>query len=218
MDLDIVQQYGPGMSFYRSQIQLSSSNENGTTTKATVSSSLSRYSSALRLLQTSNQNLDYKMSMLRSNVIRLNVDLSKLQQHVKAFHNELLTTWQADTLTRLVEVVYERQGWKFPGGVVVGDHIHIGRDRQTRMLVTAARRIRKSILWNNFGLSVQYYSALQRYIEIAHMRSTNSFRTECTFARRLVSEKEEHWGMYRFWGALFPLCYSRSVEESAEIF
>ncbi|PYI07596.1 hypothetical protein BO78DRAFT_340879 [Aspergillus sclerotiicarbonarius CBS 121057] len=217
MDLDIVQLYGPGMSFYRSQIELSSSDENGMAAKATVSS-LSRYASALRSLQTSNQNLDHKMSKLRSNVIRLNVDLSKLQQHVKAFHNELLTTWQADTLTRLVEVVYERQGWKLPGGVAVGDHFHLSRERQTRMLSTAARRIRKSTLKSDFGLSGQYYSALQRYNDIVHLRSTNSFRTECTFARRLVSEKENHWGMYRFWGALFPLCYSRSVEESAEIF
>ncbi|RAK95062.1 uncharacterized protein BO80DRAFT_469704 [Aspergillus ibericus CBS 121593] len=217
MDLDIIQTYGPGMSFYRSQIKLSSSDENGKAARATVSS-LSRYSSALQLLQTSNQNLDHKLSRLRSNVIKLNVDLGKLQHHVKAFHNELLTTWQADTLTRLVEVIYERQGWKLPGGVAVGDHIHLGRERQTRIMSTAARRIRKSILKKNFGLSGRYYSALQRYTEIVHMRSTNSFRTECTFARRLVSEKENHWGMYRFWGTLFPLCYSRSVEESAEIF
>ncbi|KAI2902971.1 hypothetical protein CBS11852_2107 [Aspergillus niger] len=218
MDVDILTLYGPGMSFYRSQIQLSSSKENGIVGRAKLSS-LSRYTSALESLKASNQNLDYKMSTLRSNVLfRLKSDLSKLQRHVKAFHNELLTTWQADTLTRLVEVVYERQNWKLPGGAAVGDHIHLSRERQSRILATAARRIRKPILRKNFGLSVQYYSALQRYDEIVHLRSTNAFRTECTFARRLVSEKENHWGMYRFWGALFPLCYSRSVEESAEIF
>ncbi|KAL3262503.1 hypothetical protein ABHI18_002722 [Aspergillus niger] len=217
MDVDILTLYGPGMSFYRSQILLSSSKENGIVGRAKLSS-LSRYTSALESLKASNQNLDYKMSTLRSNVFRLKSDLSKLQRHVKAFHNELLTTWQADTLTRLVEVVYERQNWKLPGGVAVGDHIHLSRERQSRILATAARRIRKPILRKNFGLSVQYYSALQRYDEIVHLRSTNAFRTECTFARRLVSEKENHWGMYRFWGALFPLCYSRSVEESAEIF
>nr|XP_001399348.2 hypothetical protein ANI_1_2308024 [Aspergillus niger CBS 513.88] len=222
MDVDILTLYGPGMSFYRSQIQLSSSKENGigyrTCLQAPVLMSTQRYTSALESLKASNQNLDYKMSTLRSNVFRLKSDLSKLQRHVKAFHNELLTTWQADTLTRLVEVVYERQNWKLPGGAAVGDHIHLSRERQSRILATAARRIRKPILRKNFGLSVQYYSALQRYDEIVHLRSTNAFRTECTFARRLVSEKENHWGMYRFWGALFPLCYSRSVEESAEIF
>ena len=129
--------------------------------------STQRYTSALESLKASNQNLDYKMSTLRSNVFRLKSDLSKLQRHVKAFHNELLTTWQADTLTRLVEVVYERQNWKLPGGVAVGDHIHLSRERQSRILATAARRIRKPILRNNFGLSVQYYSALQRYDEVS---------------------------------------------------
>lgn len=126
-----------------------------------------RYSSALESLKVSNQNLDHKMSTLRSNVFRLKTDLSKLQRHVRAFHNELLTTWQADTLTRLVEVVYERQNWKLPGGVAVGDHIHLSRERQSRILATAARRIRKPILRKNFGLSVQYYSALQRYDEVS---------------------------------------------------
>ncbi|OJI86133.1 hypothetical protein ASPTUDRAFT_38892 [Aspergillus tubingensis CBS 134.48] len=176
MDVDILTPYGPGMSFYRSQIQLSSSKENGIVGKAKLSSivsaapmlmSIQRYSSALESLNVSNQNLDHKMSMLRSNVFRLKTDLSKLQRHVRAFHNELLTTWQADTLTRLVEVVYERQNWKLPGGVAVGDYIHLSRERQSRILATAARRIRKPILRKNFGLSVQYYSALQRYDEVS---------------------------------------------------
>ncbi|GLB06611.1 hypothetical protein AtubIFM57258_001922 [Aspergillus tubingensis] len=193
MDVDILTLYGPGMSFYRSQIQLSSSKENGIVGKAKLSSlsvcqlqnihqigswvyivsaapmlmSIQRYSSALESLNVSNQNLDHKMSMLRSNVFRLKTDLSKLQRHVRAFHNELLTTGQADTLTRLVEVVYERQNWKLPGGVAVGDHIHLSRERQSRILATAARRIRKPILRKNFGLSVQYYSALQRYDEVS---------------------------------------------------
>ncbi|CAK37509.1 hypothetical protein An02g02070 [Aspergillus niger] len=174
MDVDILTLYGPGMSFYRSQIQLSSSKENGIVGRAKLSSlsapvlmSTQRYTSALESLKASNQNLDYKMSTLRSNVFRLKSDLSKLQRHVKAFHNELLTTWQADTLTRLVEVVYERQNWKLPGGAAVGDHIHLSRERQSRILATAARRIRKPILRKNFGLSVQYYSALQRYDEVS---------------------------------------------------
>lgn len=38
MDVDILTLYGPGMSFYRSQIQLSSSKENGIVGKAELSS------------------------------------------------------------------------------------------------------------------------------------------------------------------------------------
>ncbi|PWY74441.1 hypothetical protein BO70DRAFT_364408 [Aspergillus heteromorphus CBS 117.55] len=162
--------------------------------------------------------LESKLNALRSNAMRLNADMTKLQQHVKAFNKDLLVTWQADTLTRLVEVVYERQGWKLPGGVVVGDHVHLDRERLSGMFTTAAGRIRKMTLKKKMGLPGVYYAALQRYKEVAHLRSTDPFQTECAFARWLVSGKENHWGLYRFWGALFPVCYNRSVEESAEIF
>ena len=38
------------------------------------------------------------------------------------------------------------------------------------------------------------------------------------FAQWLVSEKEKNLDLYLFWTRLFPICYNRTAEESAEIF
>ncbi|PYH91202.1 hypothetical protein BO71DRAFT_359963 [Aspergillus ellipticus CBS 707.79] len=220
MDVHLIQLYGPGMSFYRTQLQSAAKNTTSGASLSALSGLLNgfqRYSSALQSLHTTNQHLESKLDVLRSNASRLNSDLSTLQLHVKAFKKDLLATWQADMLTRLVVVLYERQNWKLPGGVAVGDHVQLDRERLSGMFATAAGRVRKTTLKRKLGLSVKYYSALQRYKEIVHLRSTDPLQTERAFARWLVSEKENHWGMYRFWGALFPLCYCRSVEESAEM-
>jgi hypothetical protein len=85
-----------------------------------------------------------------------------------AFYGDLLVTWQADILTRLVEVIYENHGWKMPGGVLVGDHSNMDRDTLTRIYLSAAKKIKKETVTKKaVGLSEQYYSALQRYDEVS---------------------------------------------------
>jgi hypothetical protein len=85
-----------------------------------------------------------------------------------AFYGDLLVTWQADILTRLVEVIYENHGWRMPGGVLVGDHSDMDRDTLTRIYLTAAKKIKKETVTKKaVGLSAQYYSALQRYDEVS---------------------------------------------------
>ncbi|KAE8319349.1 hypothetical protein BDV41DRAFT_519681 [Aspergillus transmontanensis] len=69
-------------------------------------------------------------------------------------------TWQADILTRLVEVVYERSGWKMPGGITARSHEGMDEAKVTLMYRTAARKIKKETLRRRFNLSVQYYLAL----------------------------------------------------------
>ncbi|KAB8278630.1 hypothetical protein BDV30DRAFT_203342 [Aspergillus minisclerotigenes] len=84
----------------------------------------------------------------------------RVQRHIKAFHGELLMTWQADILTRLIEVVYERSGWKMPGGITSSSHAGMDEAKVTLMYRTAARKIKKETLRRRFNLSVQYYLAL----------------------------------------------------------
>lgn len=120
----------------------------------------------LEALQTSNDNLQQKMAMLRSSTLRLELDLMKLQRHVRSFDKELLVTWQADTLMRLIEVIYERHRWKMPGGIVIGDHQAVDRETLSTLYAVAARKIKKETLKRRFGLSVQYYDALQKYDEV----------------------------------------------------
>jgi hypothetical protein len=71
-------------------------------------------------------------------------------------------------LTRLVEVIYERHGWRMPGEVLVSDKYSLDRDTLSKIYVMAARKIKKeTIMKKAVGLSEQYYLALQRYSEVA---------------------------------------------------
>jgi DUF438 domain-containing protein len=100
---------------------------------------------------------------------------------MSAFHGELLVTWQADILTRLVEVIYERHGWKMPGGLLVGDHDDLERDALSTLYVLAAKKVKKEILTKKaVGLSERYYHALQRYEEVSPFSQANTpFRPTC---------------------------------------
>ncbi|CDM35388.1 unnamed protein product [Penicillium roqueforti FM164] len=68
------------------------------------------------------------------------------------------------------------------------------------------------------GLSEKYHQALQRYSEVAPYRSPNPFQTEFAFAKWLVEVREDRPELYAFWSKLFPVCYDRTVYESASIF
>ncbi|PYH44880.1 uncharacterized protein BP01DRAFT_59256 [Aspergillus saccharolyticus JOP 1030-1] len=214
MNAELVRLYGPGMSFYRSHLQSTGLEQHDS---KTANFSPRRYSSTLHTLEKTNEMLVNKIGKLRINTDQLRHDLMNLELHVKAFNGELLATWQADTLTRLIETIYERHGWKLPGKIAVGDHIFLPRETLSTLYLKALARIKKETVTRRFGLPMRYYHALQRYREVAHLRSTNPDRTESDFARWLVSGKEGNWGAYQFWGRLFPLCYQRSVEQSADI-
>ncbi|KAL2851805.1 hypothetical protein BJX68DRAFT_254777 [Aspergillus pseudodeflectus] len=162
MSADVVERFGPGMSFYRSQITPSRKKAKQ------EEASLRRYCAALRDLTTTNRLLESKVKRLCSESFKLNLDVTTLQRHMHAFYGDLLVTWQADILTRLVEVIYENHGWKMPGGVLVGDHSNTDRDTLTRIYLSAAKKIKKETVTKKaVGLSEQYYSALQRYDEVS---------------------------------------------------
>ncbi|KAL5338767.1 hypothetical protein BJX70DRAFT_398321 [Aspergillus crustosus] len=210
---NLIERYGPGMSFYRAQIRPCRRN-----TKY-EEAPLRRYCEALRELTTTNKLLETKVKLLCHESLRLKLDVTTLQCHMSAFGTDLLVTWQADILTRLVEVIYERHGWKMPGGVDVGDHEDLNRNALSTAYALAAKKVKpETVTKKAVGLPERYYLALQRYEEIVHLRSANPFRTECNFARWLASKKSIQPAMYRFWEKLFPVCYNRTVEESSEIF
>lgn len=131
------------------------------------------YSASLAALQTSNEDLENKVSKLCSTTSGLNRDLLKLRRHVDSFHHECLSTWQADVLTRLIEVVYLKQRRKLPWGVVVGEHEAQGWDVVSRAYVTAANRISRKVLEQKLGLGAKYHEALKKYSEVSRLRYTS---------------------------------------------
>lgn len=175
-----------------------------------------RYSAALDALNASNHNLEYKLAKIQARNLRLKLDLMRLQRHITSFHHDLLATWEADILTCLIEVVYQRQGRKLPRGQDI-DLRRLDRKALSAMYTIAAGRIGRRALRGLFGLSQHYWLALQKYDEIAHLRSTSPSRTEGTFARWLMSERESNPKRAGFWARLFPVCYGRTVEESSKM-
>ena len=173
------------------------------------------------------------MEKLLANTTRLKRELWLLQRHIREFRHPLFESWEADMLTRLIEVAYASEYRKLPGGIVIGKETFSERENLTRAYSLAARDIRSSTI-GKLGLSDRYYEALQRYPEVgcgqtylevrtdmdqvAPYRSANPFRTEFAFAKWLVEEKEDRPELYAFWSKLFPVCYDRSVQQSASFF
>lgn len=106
------------------------------------------------------------MSKLRTSTLQLKRDIVRFQQHIRAFHHDLLPTWQADILTRLIEIVYTAQRRKLPGGFTPGERQGVDRWALTRAYTVAARKIYQSTLWMAFGLPMQYHLALHKYEEV----------------------------------------------------
>ncbi|KAH3275509.1 hypothetical protein KXW55_006881 [Aspergillus fumigatus] len=136
-------------------------------------SSVERYSAALDALNASNHNLEYKLAKIQARNLRLKLDLMRLQRHITSFHHDLLATWEADILTCLIEVVYQRQGRKLPRGQDI-DLRRLDRKALSAMYTIAAGRIGRRALRGFFGLSQHYWLALQKYDEIAHLRTKTS--------------------------------------------
>ena len=133
------------------------------------------YSTSLAALQTSNEDLENKMCKLSAGTSRLNRDLLKLRRQVDSFHNECLSTWQADILTRLIEVVHIKQRRKLPWGIAVGKGESQDRELVSRAYVTAAGRIGRKVLEQKFNLGSKYHDALKRYNEVSSWHCTFIF-------------------------------------------
>lgn len=54
-------------------------------------------------------------------------------------------------------------------------------------------------------------------LQVVVYRSPNPFDTERSFARWLVQEGMEKPDKFAFWARLYPVCYGRSVYESANL-
>ncbi|KAJ5905750.1 uncharacterized protein N7473_002666 [Penicillium subrubescens] len=168
-------------------------------------------------LRMSNEHLERRLIKLQVNSARLQRELLLLQQHIKEFHHPLFETWEADILTRFIEVAHAYQARKLATGVSIGEDNVAERECISRGYVNAAKHVEEETV-ERLGLSEKYHQALLRYEEVAAYRSPNPFQTETPFARWLIEEKENRPEKYAFWSKLYPVCYGRSVERSASMF
>ncbi|KAJ5125574.1 hypothetical protein N7526_007751 [Penicillium atrosanguineum] len=174
-------------------------------------------------LKATNDCIQHKIAKLQVNTVRLKRELWLLQRHVKNFNHPLWPCAPAPP--------------KLQAGVVIGDTTVADRENLFHAYNTAAKQVREDTL-QQLGLDKKYFEALARYNEVREIhlldwcqvcflcshsqvalyRSPNPFQTENAFAKWLLDEKEQRPAKFDFWSKLFPVCYGRTVEESATMF
>lgn len=117
-------------------------------------------------LQHSNENLESRITKIRSNVKKLEREVLALSRHIKDASSPFLGTWEADLLTRLIEVSYIRQTAKFPPGVSISETNFAERDVLSRAYSNAARRVKLTTILR-LGLEEQHYEAVQNYSDVS---------------------------------------------------
>lgn len=113
----------------------------------------------------SNEHLERCLAKLKVNTARLQRELLLLQRHIKEFHHPLFETWEADILTRLIEVAHARQRQKLTEGTAIGQDNTDEHELISRAYVNAAKQVQEDTV-RKLGLSDQYYQALLRYEEV----------------------------------------------------
>lgn len=117
-------------------------------------------------MRATDEHLRNKVAKVQANALRLKREIKLLQRHLKEFDHPLYETWEADVLTRLIEVVYARKYRKLPGGVAIGETTTAEREALSRAYSAAAKRIRIDTIMK-LGLSDRHHEALLRYDEVS---------------------------------------------------
>lgn len=119
----------------------------------------------LSSLDVSNAYLENYMNKIIVDVGGLERDLGLLELRVKNFHHPIRDTWEANILTRLIEVAHAKQTRKLPPGVAMREASTAERDILSRAYHVASKRVTLDTILK-LGLTAEYYEALQRYPEV----------------------------------------------------
>ncbi|KAJ5923711.1 hypothetical protein N7454_008956 [Penicillium verhagenii] len=169
-----------------------------------------------RILDFTNQQLALTMSRIQRSVDDMIDGLAELDQCLRDQANPQIRNWEADLLTRLVEVAHYKQSVNLGDGRMwVPDHTY-SYDTMTHRYRSAARAITLHTL-EQLGLDDRYHRMLSRYDQFVGFRSGNPLSTESEFARWLVHSEHYNGQKFDFWNPLFRICYGRTVRESAAL-
>jgi hypothetical protein len=113
----------------------------------------------------SNEHLERRLIKLQANSARLQREIFLLQRHIKEFHHPLFETWEADILTRFIEVAHAYQARKLAIGVSIGEDNVAERECISRGYINAAKHVQEETV-ERLGLSEKYHQALLRYEEV----------------------------------------------------
>ncbi|KAJ5643346.1 uncharacterized protein N7484_005853 [Penicillium longicatenatum] len=175
-----------------------------------------RADSGVRLLSFTNHQIADQMDRVNCGIGEFMGELEQLETHIKDLNHPLLLGWEADIITRLIEVAHSKEPNLSSSSILLTAH-YLDRETMSRGYSLAARKISLETL-HKFGLREQHHEVLRRYDELVEHRSKNPFHTESFFARWLVHNRLNIPEKYAFWAPFFLACYGRSINESASFF
>ncbi|KAJ6096492.1 hypothetical protein N7486_007238 [Penicillium sp. IBT 16267x] len=167
----------------------------------------------VRLLSFTNQQISAQMDRTKRNIGDFMGELEQLEAHVKDLHHPLVVNWEADIITRLIEVAHSKEPNLSSNSLLMTAR-NLDRETMSRGYSLAAKKISFETI-RKFGLREQHYEVLRRYDELVEHRSKNPFHTEGFFARWLVHNRLAIPEKYAFWAPFFLACYGRNVNQSA---
>lgn len=127
-------------------------------------------SSTLEALEASNNSIQTAMFNLRLNAQSLEEEVTVFESHYLELRNPNSETWEADILTRLIEIAHTIMGQKL--GTDAAIHAGQGTDERevvNRAYVEASKRISQATL-RILGLEEDwYYEEVQRFPRVTEM-------------------------------------------------
>ncbi|KAJ5792497.1 uncharacterized protein N7503_008475 [Penicillium pulvis] len=170
----------------------------------------------VRLLSFTNHQIEAQMARMNSNIGDFMSELDQLESHINELNHPKLLSWQADIVTRLIEVAHSKEPNLSSSSLLLTAH-YLDHETMSRGYSLAARKISLETM-RKFGLGEQHYEVLRRYDELLEHRSKNPFHTESFFARWLVANQHVAPEKFLFWSPFFLACYGRSISQSATFF
>lgn len=116
-------------------------------------------------LKASNDDLQSRMAKLRTNSESLDQEILMLQRQIKESHHPSFEIWEADILTRLIEVAHTILPKKLRAGTCIKADNVFERELISCAYINAAKQIDEWTL-QKLGLGEGYFDALRRFPEV----------------------------------------------------
>ncbi|KAF7715555.1 Uncharacterized protein PECH_003630 [Penicillium ucsense] len=166
----------------------------------------------IRALHASNEILELKITQLKANASRLKREIQLLERHFKRFEIPFFERWEADVITRLIEVasIHQSETQHIEAIKQMGN-----RELLTRAYIMGSKCIHESTVYE-LGLTDQHYQTLLAYEDVAEYRSDTPEESATCFAMWLADERQLRPAKYRFWSQIYHVCYGQSVDDIAD--
>lgn len=104
------------------------------------------------------------MARMNSNIGDFMSELDQLESHINELNHPKLLSWQADIVTRLIEVAHSKEPNLSSSSLLLTAH-YLDHETMSRGYSLAARKISLETM-RKFGLGEQHYEVLRRYDEV----------------------------------------------------